>query len=111
MAPARDARTAYWMKRTQEQNLAKPDQADADTLNRIIWFSVRGDSYPEHRIAHLPAFDLMLVGLMREEEENEMEERLELRRGAQSRRALFDRSSLRRHPTTRYLEYSGGRRR
>ena len=39
VAPARDERTAYWMKRTQEQNLARPDQADADTLNRIIWFS------------------------------------------------------------------------
>ncbi|HKE03505.1 MAG TPA: alkaline phosphatase family protein [Blastocatellia bacterium] len=87
-APSRDARTAYWMKRTQEQNLAKPDQADADALNRIIWFSVRGDSYPEHRIAHLPAFDLMLVGLRREEDENEKEERLELRRNAKLRRAM-----------------------
>jgi len=88
VAPSRDARTAYWMKRTQEQNLAKPDQADADTLNRIIWFSVRGDTYPEHRIAHLPAFDLMLVGLRREDDENEKEERLELRRNARSRRAM-----------------------
>jgi hypothetical protein len=86
VAPARDARTAYWMKRTQEQNLAKPDQADADTLNRIIWFSVRGDSYPEQRIAHLPAFDLMLVGLRREGDEDGREGRLERRRGAQSRR-------------------------
>jgi len=85
---ARDARTAYWMKRTQEQNLAKPDQADADTLNRIIWYSVRGDSYPEHRIAHLPAFDLMLVGLRREEDQDEKEEYLERRRDAKSRRAL-----------------------
>ncbi|MBO0800592.1 MAG: hypothetical protein J2P31_17370, partial [Blastocatellia bacterium] len=73
-APARDARTAYWMQRTREQNLTKPDQADADTLNRIIWFSVRGDSYPEHRIAHLPAFDLMLVGLRQEKDEDEREE-------------------------------------
>jgi len=86
--PSRDPRTAYWMKRTQEQNLAKPDQADADALNRIIWFSVRGDSYPEHRIARLPAFDLMLVGLRREEDENEKEERLELRRNAKLRRAM-----------------------
>ncbi|HKQ76987.1 MAG TPA: beta-propeller fold lactonase family protein, partial [Blastocatellia bacterium] len=91
VGPARDARTAYWMKRTQEQNLAKPDQADADTLNRIIWFSVRGDSYPEHRIAHLPAFDLMLVGLRKEEDEDEEEERLERLRGVQSRRALMAR--------------------
>ncbi|HEU0185936.1 MAG TPA: bifunctional YncE family protein/alkaline phosphatase family protein [Blastocatellia bacterium] len=91
VAPARDARTAYWMKRSQEQNLAKPDQADADTLNRVIWFSARGDSYPEHRIAHLPAFDLMLVGLRREEDENEKEERLERRRGARARRAFVAR--------------------
>jgi hypothetical protein len=94
VAPARDARTAYWMKRTQEQNLTRPDQADADTLNRIIWFSVRGDSYPENRIAHLPAFDLMLVGLLREEDENEKMERLDRRRGAQSRRDLTARREV-----------------
>jgi YVTN family beta-propeller protein len=91
VAPARDARTAYWMKRTREQNLARPDQADPDTLNRIIWFSARGDSYPEQRIAHLPAFDLMLVGLRREEDGDEKEERWQRRRGAQSRRALMAR--------------------
>src|SRR3989442_14739149 len=60
---APDARTAFWMKRTREQNFQRPDQADADALNRIIWFSVRGDTYPERLIAHLPAFDLMQVGL------------------------------------------------
>lgn len=88
--PNRDARTAYWMKQTQEQNMTKPDQADADVLNRIIWFSVRGDTYPEQRIARLPAFDLMLVGLRPEndEDENEEEGRLERRRDAKSRRAL-----------------------
>lgn len=71
--PARDAKTAYWMKKTQEQNLSRPDQAEADVLNRIIWFSVRGDNYPEHRIARLPAFDLMLVGLRPEDEVEEPE--------------------------------------
>ena len=90
--PARDARTAYWMKETLEQNLAKPDQADSNTLNRIIWFSVRGDSYPEHRIAHLPAFDLMLVGLRpeddeKEDEEDKGEERLRRRRNVALMRA------------------------
>jgi hypothetical protein len=94
VAPARDERTAYWMMRTQEQTLAKPDQADADTLNRIIWFSARGDSYPEHRIARLPAFDLMLVGLLREEDEDEKEERLERPRNAKSQRALMARRRL-----------------
>ena len=69
--PAGDARTAFWMKRTREQNFLKPDQADADALNRVIWFSVRGDTYPEHLIAHLPAFDLMQVGLRQEANEED----------------------------------------
>jgi len=93
-APPRDARTAYWMKRTQEQNLARPDQADADTLNRIIWFSVRGDTYPEHRIASLPAFNLMLVGLRQENEEEEEEE---LERGRLAR--LRSASIMQRQPS------------
>jgi YVTN family beta-propeller protein len=82
---ARDARTAFWMKRTREQNFVRPDQADADALNRIIWFSVRGDTYPERLIAHLPAFDLLQVGLRQEEDERaalESAERSGLRRAA-----------------------------
>ena len=70
---APDARTAFWMKRTQEQNFVRPDQADADALNRIIWFSVRGDTSPERLIAHLPAFDLMQVGLRQEADEDEVD--------------------------------------
>ncbi len=85
--PIRDGRTAYWMRQTQEQNLAKPDQADAAVLNRIIWFSVRGDTYPENRIVHLPAFDLMLVGLRPEEDEDEEKEQLERRRNTAHRHA------------------------
>ena len=61
--PARNGRTAYWMKRTSEQDLSKPDQADAQALNEIIWFSVLGDRAPMPRIARLPAFDLMVVGM------------------------------------------------
>ncbi|MBK9709136.1 MAG: hypothetical protein IPO77_19740 [Acidobacteria bacterium] len=57
-------------------------------LNRIIWFSVRGDSYPEQRIARLPAFDLMLVGLRPEDDEDEERERLERRHDAKPRRVL-----------------------
>src|SRR5262249_37755120 len=64
---AGNERTAYWMRRTAEQNLARADQADAQTLNQIIWFSVRGDHAPLPRIARLPAFDLMLIGLRRED--------------------------------------------
>jgi len=80
---SRDARTAFWMKRTREQDFSRPDQADAETLNRIIWFSVRGDTYPEDRVAHLPAFDLMLVGL-RQEAHGDDDEIAERREGGRS---------------------------
>ena len=66
--PARDAATAYWMQRTDEQDLAHADMADADVLNRIIWFSVRGNT-PMPKINSLPAFDAMRLGLQEEREE------------------------------------------
>jgi YVTN family beta-propeller protein len=66
--PARDAATAYWMRVSAEQDLAHADMADAETLNRIIWFSVRG-SGPMPSIARLPAFDAMRLGLQEEREE------------------------------------------
>ncbi|HEV8188258.1 MAG TPA: bifunctional YncE family protein/alkaline phosphatase family protein [Pyrinomonadaceae bacterium] len=66
--PARDAATAYWMRRTEEQDLAHADMADPETLNRIIWFSVKGNTpFPE--ISRLPAFDAMRLGLQEEREE------------------------------------------
>jgi hypothetical protein len=66
--PARDATTAYWMKRTAEQNLSHPDMADPQTLNQIIWFSVRGkESMPAS--ARLPVFDAIRLGLREEGEE------------------------------------------
>ena len=58
--PARDAATAYWMRRTSEQDLEHPDQADAATLNRIIWFSVRGAGSTMPEIACLPLYDALL---------------------------------------------------
>jgi YVTN family beta-propeller protein len=66
--PARDAVTAYWMRRTEEQDLARADMADPEVLNRIIWFSVRGN-VPMPEIARLPAFDAMRLGLQDEREE------------------------------------------
>ena len=66
--PARDANTAYWMRRTAEQNMAHADMADPETLNRIIWFSVRGLT-PMPPIARLPIFDAMRLGLQEESEE------------------------------------------
>jgi YVTN family beta-propeller protein len=65
---ARDAATAYWMQRTEEQDLAHADMADPEVLNRIIWFSVKGTTpFPE--ISRLPAFDAMRLGLQEEREE------------------------------------------
>ena len=61
--PARDAETAYWMRRTNEQNLAFADMADPRVLNEIIWFSVRGAKSPMPEISRLPAFDAMLPEL------------------------------------------------
>jgi hypothetical protein len=66
--PPRDATTAYWMRRTEEQDLAHADMADPEILNRIIWFSVKG-STPMPPIARLPLFDAMRLGLQEEREE------------------------------------------
>jgi YVTN family beta-propeller protein len=66
--PARDAATAYWMRLTEDQDMAHADMADPETLNRIIWFSVRG-SLPMPTIARLPAFDAMRLGLQDERED------------------------------------------
>src|SRR5262249_6837992 len=81
VAKRADPLASFWMKRSREQDSPRPDQADADTLNRAIWFSVRGDTYPENRLAHLPAFDLMLAGLRREAagDEDDREELAERR--------------------------------
>jgi len=66
--PARDAATAYWMQRTEEQDLAHADMADPEVLNRIIWFSVPGH-VPMPEVNRLPAFDAMKLGLQEEREE------------------------------------------
>ncbi len=66
--PPRDAAAVYWMRQTEEQNLERADMADPEILNRIIWFSVKGDT-PMPSIARLPAFDAMRLGLQEEHEE------------------------------------------
>jgi YVTN family beta-propeller protein len=66
--PPRDATTAYFMRLTDEQDLERADMADPEVLNRIIWFSVRGNvSMPE--IKRLPAFEAMRLGLREERED------------------------------------------
>ena len=69
-APTRDAETAYWMKRTIEQNLSHADLADPLVLNQIVWFSVRGH-IPMPEAARLPAFDAMRLGMREEAVESE----------------------------------------
>jgi YVTN family beta-propeller protein len=45
-----DGKAREWAKKSLELNLDEGDAADEDTLNRIIWFSVRGEEpYPEDR--------------------------------------------------------------
>jgi YVTN family beta-propeller protein len=66
--PARDGTTAYWMRRTEEQDLEHADMADPEVLNRIIWFSVKGN-VPMPSISRLPAFDAMRLGVNEEREE------------------------------------------
>lgn len=79
--PARDAASAYWMKRTSEQDMSHQDMADAGTLNDIIWFSVRGNQ-PRPAISRLPAFDAMRLGLR----SSELEDRSEVAANSKSRR-------------------------
>ncbi len=70
----REAATAYWMKRTAEQNMSHADMADPLILNQIIWYSVRGkETMPA--ISRLPAFDVMRQGLSEEREEVATERR------------------------------------
>lgn len=41
----------YWAKKSEALDLSEADLADEDTLNRILWYSVRGDApYPAHLI-------------------------------------------------------------
>lgn len=62
--PPHDARTAYWMRRTEAQDLVHADMADPAVLNAAIWYSVMGGVRPLPAIASLPALDLMTAGLL-----------------------------------------------
>jgi hypothetical protein len=73
--PAHDAQTAYWMRRTSEQDLSHADMADARTLNEVVWFSIRGSGAPMPGIARLPAVDAMRTGAFEsEDDEGELAE-------------------------------------
>ena len=66
--PPRDAATAYWMRKTEEQDLAHADMADPLVLNQIIWFSVRSEVRMP-LATRLPAYDAMKLGIREEDDE------------------------------------------
>lgn len=67
---AQDAATAYWVKRTLEQDLTKLDVAAPRVLDEIIWFSVRGE-LPMPADGRLPAFDAMRQGIVESDDEED----------------------------------------
>lgn len=79
-AEAADAAALYWMRRTAEQDMEHADMADPRVLNEAIWFSARGAAFPMPAPARLPAFDAMRLGLRTEAEEDDNDERAEVRR-------------------------------
>ena len=50
-----DGPALYWAKKSLELDLDEADDADEETFNRILWYSVRGPGtpYPEHRVRKL----------------------------------------------------------
>ncbi len=68
------AEMSKFMRLTDEQDLTHQDMANPLDLNRIIWFSARGDKADGKMpvAARLPAFDLMTAGLV--EEENDFDD-------------------------------------
>jgi YVTN family beta-propeller protein len=57
--PSPDRETARMIRRSEQQNFDAADLADADTVNRILWFSVRGAHEPFPASTRLPIFDAM----------------------------------------------------
>ncbi len=60
------AQMAYFMNLTDRQDLTHPDMANPRELNKIIWFSVKGESEMPG-IARLPAFELLTAGIKPED--------------------------------------------
>jgi hypothetical protein len=59
---ARDRLTAYWTRKSQEQDLDHPDMADPATMNQAIWFSVKAAVQPRAAVASLPAAEALRWG-------------------------------------------------
>jgi YVTN family beta-propeller protein len=56
---SRERLTAYWINKSQEQDLDHPDMADPEVLNGAIWFSARATTQPHEAVATLPAADAL----------------------------------------------------
>lgn len=67
--PSFDRETARYIRQSEEQNFTSEDLANPQILNRIIWFSARGDRDPYPAIAQLPAFDVMRTRAIQESAE------------------------------------------
>ena len=93
-APTRDRALAFWIAQTEKQNLSHQDLADPETLNRIIWFSVKGNTkMPE--VARLPVFDAMRLGLSQPDEQEARAEEEDERSTDRSEVMRRERSRLR----------------
>jgi hypothetical protein len=57
--PSVDRETARMIRHSEQHNFDAADLADADTVNRILWFSVRGAREPFPGSTRLPVFDAM----------------------------------------------------
>ena len=67
--PSRDREMTRYIRQTEQQNFVSEDLANPQILNRIIWFSARGDEQPYPAIAQLPVFDVMQTRTIEESAE------------------------------------------
>ena len=67
-----DRETAHWIRESRRQDFTSADLANPDILNRILWFSVRGNMNAYPKFAHIPAFDVMRT-ISKEESAEQMD--------------------------------------
>jgi YVTN family beta-propeller protein len=67
--PSRDRETAHYIRETERQNFISEDLANPQILNRVIWYSARGNEQPYPTIAQLPVFDVMRTRAIEESAE------------------------------------------
>jgi YVTN family beta-propeller protein len=70
-----DRETARYIRESEQQNFASEDLANPQVLNRILWFSVRGETHDYPGLARLAVFDVM-----RTASDEESAEQLDLNR-------------------------------